>query len=535
MADGDDSGGLFVDDGLELDLDGAASIWAGADSSKNAKVNLEQSGRRGQLSSGGTASGKGGADAKEKKTCKCEACLKSFAPSGMAMNSPYCIEHKRVIDRITAMAKAQNQSAWWSEVRNHKDRTRFRQVVVRYIEQCPPTMSGKRNPYNMASLRTWYETKVAVSVVARGTMMNWERFEAWAKTPEGGGMSKAEAEERWKNLLDDKDVLRDMKGPAKDSTRLRIPVRDDVDLISEYAQGSRQELHTKDLKKPDEQAIDKQRRQLFSLPGMTPEQDMSGVGAGMLANLAGSTSVSAPNQFLGSVMVADVTQLAMMPAEDDEQGEERGGKKKKKGANGEPVPDGNLDKDDPDDEDDDEGTPVKAKPFDVELGVGKARRKAEDAANSLLTLVQECIVKATAALSKIGAMSAEEQTKYAHEKDALTHRLAVVKHVSENEALELRKVVVAAIAGTVSNPCGAMENDKTLLEGLGVMCLVTEYIEQQFTSANLTSAARVPCRPNKIIKQTCFNQLRGMCFFCFTQTIIINLILVSNQFRSKRN
>lgn len=498
MADGNDMGDdLFMDDGLEVDVDGAGSIWAGADSTKGAKVDIAKSGSK------GTASGRTDTQTpktekdKGKKTCKCEACLKSFVPSDMAMNSPYCIEHKRVIDRITAMAKAQNQSAWWSEVRNHKDRTRFRQVVARYVEQCPATVAGKRNPYNMASLRTWYETKVAVSVVARGTMMNWERFEAWTKTPEGGGLSKAEAEERWKELLADKDVLRDSKGPVKDSLRLRIPVRDDVDLVSEYAQGSRQELHTKDIKKPDEKAIDKQRRQLFSLPGISPEQDMSGVGAGMLANLAGSTSVSAPNQFLGAVAVADVTQLASMP--DDEQFEDKVGQKKRKST--EPAHDGSLDKDDPDNEDEDEGTPVKAKPFDVELGVGKAQRKAQDAANSLATLVQESMTKAAAALAKVEAMSSEEQANYAHEKDALMNRLSVVKLVSENRASELKQAVIQALAGTVSNPCGSTEGDRALLDELGVMCLVTEYIEQQFTAANLTSAARVPRKPNKIIRQ----------------------------------
>ena len=524
MADPDD---LFLEDGLEQD-DSASVLWNGASSQQPQKTETgggkgSKAGRGADTSgtrSGNSGKGNEGKGDKEKKTCRCEVCMKLFAPSAMAMNSPYCLEHKRVLDRISAMAKQQNQCEWWQEIRNHKDRTRFRQVVTRFCEQCPAGTPGRRNPYSVATLRTWYETKIAVAVVARGTMMNWERYEAWAKSADGGGLTKSEAQEKWKTWSDDAEVLRDQKGPSRDPLRLRVPTRDDVDLVSEYAQGTRQELHMKDVRKPDEKAIEKQRRQMFSVQGATHDQDMSGIGAGMLANLAGSTSMTASSGLFGTVTVADVTQLGVEAADVDEEDKDknRGPKKKDRNSAGQTHDVDDMDEDD----EGEEVTPVKVKPFDAELTLGKARRKADDTASGLEKQLQDAVIKADAALNKVSTMGTGEAAKYTHEVEALKYRLGIVAMVRDDKAQELKEALAAVANGTSPNPCGTSEQDKAWSAELVCVEAVRQYVSGYFVASSLDTHAAV-CLQNlrshsipiltPICTMRCFLQLYS-CISC---------------------
>ena len=493
MADDEEQYGLFMEDGLDVE-EGANSVWQMA--SRECKA--EQAGGKGKATTksgnsgaSGSRTTKGDGEGKEKKSCKCDICLKMFAPSAMAMNSPYCHDHKRALDRISKMSKQQNQQEWWQALRGHKEKNRLRKVVLHFCDKCPAGASGKRNPYSLATLRTWYETKVAVAVIARGTMMNWERYEAWAKTPEGGGLTRSEAEAKWKGWEEDVEVLRDRKGPSKDALRLRVPTADDVDIISEYAQGSRQELHVKDVRKPDEQAIEKQRRQMFALQNSSQDQDMTGIGAGMLANLAGSTSVATSAELFGTVSIGDVTKLEADEDEDEEENADKHKKKdgKSKAADRTEVGEGN--EEDEDDDGDSNQAAVKVKPFDAELTLGKARRKADDVANILKQQVTGAAFKAEVALNKVQAMASDEAAKYTHETDALRCRLKVLRIVENNKSDQLSGILADVAAGKAPHPCGTSDTDKSLCSNLGCLSAIEDYVSGNFTATALISQAAV--------------------------------------------
>ena len=512
MADGDDFGALELEDGLDADGDGATSIWNGADSTKAspfqakaAAVAASGSGKS-QGVSKSASHGRAASSSKEKKV-KCDVCLKSFAAVQMAVNSPYCLEHKRAIDRLSQMSRNQKQEDWWRTVRGGSDRSRLAKVVLRFCEQCPP-QHGKRNPFHLGTLVSWYESKVAVKVTARGTMMTWPAYLAFAKSAAGGGFSEKEAEQKWRAWMADEDVLRDMKGEGGEGTglvRLRIPTQDDVDLTSEYARGFRQELHTKEIKKPDDEGIEKQRRLMFAMQGSAHDADVSGVGAGMLANLAGATSMAAASQVLASVSVADVTRLGDAEAVDDEDGGRKGkgtgtGGKQKKGGrtHGDNDLDDVEDQDDDDedeqgDHEDDEDGPetIKAKPWDAELGIGRARRKANDTLEKLRQQVLACAQTSKAATVRLATMSADAAEQFAHERSALAHRLQFVEAVLSDDSAILARLVTEVQSGSTASPCGTSDGDKVFGTELISLVSVGEHISSKFTRDIIISAASV--------------------------------------------
>jgi hypothetical protein len=246
---------------------------------------------------------------KEKKV-KCRCCQKSFLPSELAMNTPYCKRDKQAIDNLTHQSITQNCTQWWKECR--QDTEKLRAAVEKYNQNCPETGEKKRrHSFSFGVFQEEHEASSKARTKEMCPLMHFERWVEYAQTHACyyGKMDAKAAKDKWDEFALTPGIGSDERGPAGSTKRFAIQIDQMVERENEFKRGRKWTLTQKTVKAPDEKQHGDNMRSLFKAHDKLSEaagidfelRDMSDV------LLQGSASSKAGSAFKGpGVFVANV-------------------------------------------------------------------------------------------------------------------------------------------------------------------------------------------------------------------------------------
>ncbi len=259
-----------------------------------------------------------GADASK---TKCKACDRTFETSTFPTNRLFCWNCKRALDNISYQAKSQGTATeqWLRQTRQNPNLVK--RMLASYRAKCPEQVRGRgkkrSSTWSLLQYIETYKAETRVTHQSEGQMM-WEKhYISWAQQPEGGKLSEDEAIAKWKDYVNDPQIVRDQKGPAKAPLRLRIPVRDMLNFSSSFARGKEMDKKQKDIANANEDDVEKLKKQLLKDHGRGLGHDGS---EGDFANLAEAMVATAGEHSSGcfagaGALLPDVRTL--LEAEDD--------------------------------------------------------------------------------------------------------------------------------------------------------------------------------------------------------------------------
>ena len=204
----------------------------------------------------------------EKK--KCGLCRTMQPVDDWPIGCPRCKICKRAIDNLAYCAKVQHKLEWWTEVR--KDEPQLRELVKKYLEQCPDAgnaASKKRGLFNLVRYIEEFKASSAVINDDEGVMMHRSRYLAWAQTDENldGAYSKAQAEQKWSEMEASAVAgqwVSSQGGPPKEPLLLRIKVADKVTFRNSFEHAKIQEAQqNREMRKVTAETLETDRRSLL--------------------------------------------------------------------------------------------------------------------------------------------------------------------------------------------------------------------------------------------------------------------------------
>ena len=168
---------------------------------------------------------------------KCSACAKDLPLENYALNQTNCVDCKKILDVVSKKCRAAGKTQWLKNVKANPQR--LKQLINSYKAAL---LEAKKNGNKKCSWNviTYIESIKATSAVqhkAQGKMMWEDEAVQWWQRIEGGSLTKAAAEAKWKSMVEsaeEDETVTDMLGPAKAPFRMRIHVADMVDFTNSY-------------------------------------------------------------------------------------------------------------------------------------------------------------------------------------------------------------------------------------------------------------------------------------------------------------
>ena len=194
--------------------------------------------KRSSASSAGSGSGKSGkkpvikaqGKAAAKAKSQCMGCGKVFPKSAMA-NLRYCLDDKKVTDRIYHAASAQGQTEWVSDQLSTLEGSM--RLCNTYKARFPEWKQSKTPTKGFVTqYREMIRAETSVVHSGDGIMVDENRYCLEMAKPERGGMSAKSAAAEFQRLLADPSIIRD-KHQGRD--RIRLQLDDHVAFENKYS------------------------------------------------------------------------------------------------------------------------------------------------------------------------------------------------------------------------------------------------------------------------------------------------------------
>lgn len=172
---------------------------------------------------------------------KCKRCKKSLPADSFYQSQGNCINCSKDLRNLRNIAKANGEVEWFQTL----DESALDKLVQAYGKEKEKAV--KERTKIKFSMTTYKERKVHAEGTrkeGRRRYMTEEQYYLWARTVDGGCLSKSKAEAKWGEYLDDPNTKRDEEGP---NGELRLAIRvyteevdyDDVAGIREVEQQQR--------------------------------------------------------------------------------------------------------------------------------------------------------------------------------------------------------------------------------------------------------------------------------------------------------
>ena len=354
----------------------------------------------------------------EKK--KCGLCKTMQPVDEWPIGCPRCRICKRAIDNLAYCAHVQKQEEWWKEVR--KDEPQLRELVKKYLDQCPDAGSAaskKRGSFNLVRYIENFKASSAVVNEDEGIMMHKSRFLAWAQTEANpdGALSKVQAEQKWsemESLVSTGQWVSSQRGPPKEPLLLRIKVAEKVTFRNSFEHAKIQEAQqNREMRKVTAEGVEAGRRALLrdherGIGRDGQRQDFGAIAQSMVATSTSAAAGGAARNsaFSGSgVFMPNIEGLKDEIAE-DQQEEQAKKEAKKKGAKGAAGASGTSTENDPTSTHSSENSSNVAgnaaahskQPWFDEGALNKAKRAQEQTQRKLLETLEKHFGTAAAAL-----------------------------------------------------------------------------------------------------------------------------------------
>ena len=355
----------------------------------------------------------------EKK--RCGLCRLMQPIDDWPIGCPRCRICKRAIDNLTYCAHVQKQDEWWKEVR--KDEPQLRELVKKYLEQCPDAgnaASKKRGLFNLVRYIENFKASSAVINDDEGVMMHKSRFLAWAQTEENpdGAQSKAQAEQKWSEMEESASTgqwVSSQKGPPKEPLLLRIKVADKVTFRNSFEHAKIQEAQqNREMRKVSTESLEAGRRSLLKdhdrgIGRDGQHQDFGAIAQSMVASSTSSAAGGAArtSAFAGhGVFMPNLEGMKDEIAEDQQEELEKKEAKKnqKNGAKGSAGLSGSNPENDsastklPENLENPAGSAAK-KPWFDEGAISRAKRSQEQTQRKLVETLEKQFAAAVNALN----------------------------------------------------------------------------------------------------------------------------------------
>jgi hypothetical protein len=425
---------------------------------------------------------------KEKVRCKC--CQKSFLPTELAMNSPYCKRDKQAMDNLTHQAHNQNCTQWWKECR--QDQVKLKAAVEKYNLNCPETSEKKRrHSFAFGVFREEYEASSIARTKEMCPLMHLERWMEYAQSHSCfyGKMDAKAAKDKWEEFASTPKIGSDDGGPAGSTKRYAIQVEQMVERENAFKRSRGWTLSQKTVKAPDEKQHGDNMRSLFKAHDQLSEsagidfemRNMSDVLLQGAASSATGSAFTGPGVFVANVAgikeqleieeqeKADAKAKALASKKLKNEGREDATPTKRKGS----------DEEESQEVADEEAVGVKPKKlkwFDP-TNVLKAQTSAINMLDGIEKDLEKALVQSTALELSWAGMSAMHQTSMKNELKTLQDRrrwvVTVLGRPAATDSLEILKNMVDM--KSLKSPCD-------MFLKLQLLPSAREGVEQKFKS-----------------------------------------------------
>ena len=186
--------------------------------------------RKSSGSGAGSGTGGTGAGALAKSKVQCMCCGKVFDRSAMA-NSRYCVDGKKITDRLYHAAKAQDQVEWLADQLSTLEGSM--RIVGSFKARFPQWKTQRSDTKRFVT--QYIEMVVAESAVVwdgDGIMMTEARYVLEMAKPEHGGYSGKAARDKCAILLNDPTSITDKKNGVD---RVRVDLDDHVRFQNKFS------------------------------------------------------------------------------------------------------------------------------------------------------------------------------------------------------------------------------------------------------------------------------------------------------------
>ncbi|CAK9091028.1 Uncharacterized protein SCF082_LOCUS42902 [Durusdinium trenchii] len=173
-------------------------------------------------------------DPVEEKTKKCKRCKKGRPVSEFFQGHGNCKGCSKDLKNLENQAKAAKELEWF---RSLNDQQLDSLVVAYNKEKLKAEKERRRVKFNMTTYKVRVLSASGVRREARRRLMTEDAFIEFAQTPQGGNLTKSQAERKWQEYKDDPYLV--AEGEGKD---MKLPIHYTTDIVDYDDVASQREI-----------------------------------------------------------------------------------------------------------------------------------------------------------------------------------------------------------------------------------------------------------------------------------------------------